>query len=120
MFGSAALDTAIGLVLVYLILSLMCSAITEILETWLKHRSIDLDRGVRQLLADPDGVGLVRQFYQHPLIASLFRGHYDPTSPRNLPSYIPSRQFALALMDLVLPSQASALSGAAGAIGGTG
>src|SRR5262245_28322532 len=101
-------------------LSLMCSAITEILETWLKHRSIDLDRGVRQLLADPNGVGLVRQFYQHPLIDSLFRGSYDPGSPRNLPSYIPSRQFALALMDLMLPNQPTALSGAAGAIGGTG
>ena len=120
MFGSAALDTAIGLVLVYLILSLMCSAIMEILQTWLKHRSIDLDRGVRQLLADPDGVGLVKRFYPHPLIASLFRGPYNPTSPRNLPSYIPSRQFALALMDLVLPSHPSALSGAGAAIDGTG
>jgi hypothetical protein len=118
--GSAALDTAIGLVLVYLLLSLMCSAITELLETWLKHRSIELDRGIRQLLADPDGVGLARQFYQHPLIASLFRGGYDAETSRNLPSYIPSRQFALALMDLVLPSQPSMLSGAAGAIGGAG
>lgn len=120
MFGSAALDTALGLVLVYLLLSLMCSAITETLEAWLKHRSIDLDRGVRQLLADPNGVGLARQLYQHPLIASLFRGHYDPASVRNLPSYIPSRHFALALMDLVLPSQPSTLSGAAGAMAGTG
>jgi hypothetical protein len=119
-FGSAALDTAIGLVLVYLLLSLMCSAITEILETWLKRRSFDLDRGVRQLLADPDGTGLTKLFYQHPIIASLFRGRYDPTSSKNLPSYIPSRQFALALMDLMLPSQPSALSGAAGAIGGSG
>jgi hypothetical protein len=98
----------------------MCSAIAELLETWLKYRSIDLDRGVRQLLADPDGIGLAKQFYQHPLIASLFRGQYEPTSSRNLPSYIPSRQFALALMDLMLPSQSSALSGAAGAIGGSG
>ena len=120
MFGSAALDTATGLVLVYLLLSLVCSAITEILEGWLKHRSTDLNGGVRQLLADPDGLGLSKQLYEHPLIASLFRGKYDPRTSTNLPSYIPSRQFALALLDIVAPGEPAVLSGAAGAAGASG
>ena len=42
----------------------------------------------------------VEKFYNHPLIYSLFSGKYVPRG-RNLPSYIPSQMFALALLDLV-------------------
>jgi len=31
--------------LVYLVLSLMCSAINEQFEGWLKHRAVDLENG---------------------------------------------------------------------------
>src|SRR2546425_790600 len=45
---------------------------------------------------------LAKSLYEHPLVYGLFKGEYDPKkSVRNLPSYIPSKNFALALIDIV-------------------
>lgn len=129
MFDSGILDVAIGLIFIYLLLSLICSAINEMIEARLKIRATTLERAVRELLNDPTGTGLVKKLYEHPLVYGLFQGSYDPKkithgnyqSGSNLPSYIPARNFALALMDIVLPAQSaapgtrSARSGAAGA-----
>jgi hypothetical protein len=109
MWGSEILDVAIGLVLVYLLLSFIASAIREAIESVLRSRAAHLEKGIRELLHDPDGVGLAQTFYKHPLIFGLYRGDYDPKRigkngfmpPRStLPSYIPSRIFALALLDI--------------------
>lgn len=125
MFGSTLLDIVIGLIFVYLLLSLICSALNEIIEAWLKKRATDLERGIAELLLDRQGKGLVQQLYQHPLVNGLFKGEYKSSlnkewwrniiSRTNLPSYIPARNFALALMDTILPGQANTPSGAAGA-----
>jgi hypothetical protein len=115
MLGSEVLDVVIGVLFVYLTLSLICSAMQEALAAFLKLRSHDLYRGIRTLLDDPKGLGLVRDFYSHPLIDSLFPGDYEPGNHKNLPSYIPARTFALAIMDLAGPSPAGGTSGAAGA-----
>ena len=124
MFNSAILDVAIGLVFVYLLLSLICSAVNELIEARLKMRASALERGLRELLNDPKGTGLMKQLYDHPLVSGLFQGSYDPGAiGRNnhyakgstLPSYIPPRSFALALMDIALPATSSTLSGAADA-----
>lgn len=116
MFNSTILDVAIGLIFVYLLLSLMCSAANELIELALKKRAIDLERGIRELLAPGSDSGtndVVQALYNHPLVNSLFGGKYEESRIENtakrkifrtaLPSYIPSRTFALALMDLVLP-----------------
>src|SRR5262249_14704988 len=66
----------------------------------------DLERGIRELLApdsDDKGKKLIQQLYDHPLINGLFKGKYVEGG-RDLPSYIPARNFALALMDTVLPA----------------
>lgn len=120
MFGSEILDVAIGLCLIFLSVSLICTAAREGLEGILKMRSMDLERGIRELLNDPDGSTIAKSFYEHPLIYALYSGTYDPAklkatvnplaSPgmrmsfwarRNLPSYIPASSFAGALMDIV-------------------
>jgi hypothetical protein len=36
-------------------------------------------------------------------VSGLFRGGYKPEETKNLPSYIPSRVFALALLDIAVP-----------------
>jgi len=115
MFGSSVLDIAIGLVFMYLLLSLICTAVQEGLEGWLKVRAVDLERGIRELLQDQDGTGLTTELYDHPLINGLFRGDYAPAKQlsgkpggpsrrlrlgTDLPSYIPSANFALALLDI--------------------
>jgi hypothetical protein len=110
MLGSEVLDVAIGVIFMFLLVSIIASAVREGLEAWLKTRATHLELGLRELLQDPQGTGLVKQFFEHPLIYSLYSGHYTPQQTsklpaalrrgRNLPSYIPSRNFALAMMDM--------------------
>ncbi len=97
MFGSAILDTAIGLVFVFLVVSLVVSAANELLAALFKWRANNLFLGIRQLLQDASVTGLVTRFYEHPLIDGL-------SSKGKKPSYIPSRTFALALLDIVSPA----------------
>ncbi len=116
MFNSEILDVAIGLVLLFLLLSLVCSSIKEALETVLKYRARDLERGIREMFGDSHTVDLLPNFYKHPLINGLFRGQYNPHNTGNLPSYIPARTFAIAVIDLVrLAAPAAARSDAAAA-----
>jgi hypothetical protein len=55
MFGSSILEVAIGLVFVYLLMSLICSAVNEIIESFLKNRATDLERGIRELFNQSGG-----------------------------------------------------------------
>jgi hypothetical protein len=119
MLGSVVLDVAVGLVSVYLLLSLICSAIRESIEARLKTRAVHLEAGIREMLGDPDGSALAKKVYEHPLVYSLFKGAYTCPGDKHrwwwlgtvftwiyrrplthLPSYIPARNFALALLDL--------------------
>jgi len=110
-FGSAILEVAIGIVFVYLLVSIICSSIREGVEAFLKTRAAYLERGIRELLHDPQGKRLARSVYEHPLIYSLYAVKYSPggrggkkpgllASGKGLPSYIPARNFAAALLDI--------------------
>lgn len=106
MFGSVILDVAVGLILVYLLLSLIASALREGIESIIQARAVHLERGIRALLDDPAGVGLARKVYTHPLVFGLFEGDFVPSDRRrlgrNLPTYIPARNFVQALLDLTV------------------
>jgi hypothetical protein len=102
MFSSTALEVGIGVAFVFLFVSLICTAVREAIETVLKSRAADLERGLRGLPNDPDGTGRAKHFFERPLIFSLFLGKYDPQNAHNLPSYIPAGHFASALLDLVV------------------
>jgi len=105
MFNSNVIDVAIGLVFIFLLLSLICSAANEILESFLKQRAGNLEKGIQELAGDNKGQ-FVAEFYNHGLINSLYRGKYESApwwkfwKKGNLPSYIPAKNFALAVMDL--------------------
>ena len=112
MFGSDILDIVIGLVFVYLLLSLICSIINEWIAALFSMRATNLEDGVRNLLTGstekPSGnaTDIAQQLYNHALISGLFKQDWLDKlrgSP-GLPSYIPSRTFALALLDTVAPS----------------
>jgi hypothetical protein len=91
MFGSTILEVAIGMVFVYLLLSLVCSALNELIEAGLKMRAKDLEKGLLTLFNEPDRTAtLSRDFFAHPLIKALGKN----------PSYIPSRTFSLALWNI--------------------
>jgi hypothetical protein len=68
MFQNAAIDIAIGLILMYLVLSLLCTVINEFIATKLNLRSRNLAAGLRELLDDP----VVRNaFYDHGLMSGM-------------------------------------------------
>lgn len=109
------LDVAIGMIFIYLLLSLICSAINELIEALFKFRASELEKGIRELLNDKGGTGgIVEKLYNHSIIAGLYNGKYKPKS-RNLPSYIPAGNFAIALMDLISPATDTSYSGVSGA-----
>ena len=122
MFGSEILDVAIGLALVFMLASFLASALREAIESVMKSRAVYLENGVRELLGDRDGQ-LVQDFYEHPLIASLYRGTYETPKARrllgislparrffggSLPTYIPARNFANAIIDLTVRGRSAA------------
>jgi hypothetical protein len=131
LFNSTTLDVMVGLIFVYLLLAIMCSSINEWIAGLLHLRSATLEQAVQQLLDGqgpppaPAGAGgaagaggpgaaaagdggagaannanlmwLVQQFKNHPLISGM------KLPSGKLPSYLPSRTFATAVMDLVTP-----------------
>jgi hypothetical protein len=100
-FGSEMLDIAIGLIFLYLLLALLCSAANELVSRILALRSKTLEAGIRNLLEDKKDAQdrkLLDLFYNHPLIRGLHR-------KGRRPSYIPARTFALTLMDILTPAE---------------
>ena len=118
-FGSTVLDTAVGLILVYLLLSLICTTINEWISGIFSTRGKFLAQGISRLLAGqklpgPAGeatVDLLQGFYAHPLVTSMVEVH-DLSHPEKdtHPSYIDPRGFASALMDLVTPKKLGSIT----------
>jgi hypothetical protein len=100
MFGSDILDIAVGMILVYLMLSLILTAVQETIEAWVKSRASNLERAITELLQGDKT--LVTDFYDHPLIYALHSGTRDGgADKRQRPSYIPRSTFAAVLIDLM-------------------
>jgi hypothetical protein len=89
--SNAILDVVIGLAFFYFLLSIVCSAINEGIATVLNLRAKNLEKGIRQLLKDPD------DFYRHWRVAALHGPRWFGGKRR--PSYIPPRIFALTVLD---------------------
>jgi hypothetical protein len=67
MFQNAVIDVAIGLILMYLMLSLLCTVVNEYISTKLNLRSKTLRDALQKLIDDP---ALLKNFYEHGLITS--------------------------------------------------
>ena len=101
MFGSSILEVAIGVVFIYLLLSLICSAINEGISSIINKRGRNLFEGIKNLLNDPKFTGLAQQLYTHRLVDGISKEATNPAKPNRAPSYMPSKTFALALLDLL-------------------
>ncbi len=99
MFGSQVLEVALGLICVYLVLSIGCSGIKEAIAGAFSLRSKTLEEAIRNMLNDPNN-DLAGRFFAHPLITRAAR-------PGDKPSYISSRSFTAALFDLLAPPSGS-------------
>jgi len=112
MFGSAILDVAIGIIFIYLLLSLLVTTASELIASVTKWRAQTLQEGIRNLLkVDANKTGLADLLYGHPLVKGLSR-------PGEIPSYIPPHTFVLALLDTITPATARAARTAADIVNG--
>jgi len=101
MFGSSVLDVAIGVVFLFLLLSVFATTINELIFSLMNMRGKVLLLGMQTLLSDKTTAGLVSKVYNHGQVFGLFRGEFDQNRRGNLPSYVPSENFAVALLDSV-------------------
>jgi hypothetical protein len=101
MFGSNVLDVAIGVIFVFLFLSLTCTVINEAISSVINKRGKNLFEGVKNLLNDPEFTGLAQQVYNHGMVDSISRDAANPAKLNRLPSYMPAANFSLALLDIL-------------------
>ena len=125
MLNSTTLEVAIGMAFIYLLLSLFCTAINEAIAGVLGSRAKNLEKGIQSLFTDGlktkgdenspgSAVTLAKAIYEHGLVQSLYRntatekaGAWFKNIGSLLPSYIPTRTFASALLDVLFPESAT-------------
>jgi hypothetical protein len=120
-----ALDVAIGLIFVFFILAIVCSGINEAVASLLRWRAQMLERGLWELLHDPDPDADEKAdeafdaLKKHPLIKPMLypknkqsgqssqasakldkQGRPKTSRKTDLPSYIASRTFTSALLGI--------------------
>lgn len=113
----AIIEVAIGLIFVWIVLSLSIIQIQEWINVRLDKRARDMEEAIHEMLANPN---LKAQFYDHPVIRGLTsKKRKEPSKIpvwfyrypilrgftkeiRKLPSYIPSQQFSLALFEITM------------------
>jgi hypothetical protein len=113
MLGSGVLEVAIGVVFVYLLLSLVCTSINEGIASFLNQRGKNLFAGITNLLNDPKFTGLAQQVYTHGLVDGISQEAANPDKPTRLPSYMPSKTFGLVVLDVLSSRGASETCAAA-------
>ncbi|HHG9062576.1 TPA: hypothetical protein ACPYW1_000125 [Citrobacter freundii] len=98
MFGLETLDVLIGLMTIYFVFAIACTAIVEAISAWTRLRSKNLVTALDELFSGelaPDEQ-FITQFFEHPLVQSLSKGKYGR------PSYIPSEIVARVVEALVV------------------
>src|SRR6266508_830365 len=116
-------EVAIGIMFVWIVLSLTTIQLQEWVSTMRDKRARDMEASIHEMLANPN---LKAQFYDHPVIRGLTAKKRKSPSKipewfyrypilrgftrekRKLPSYIPSQQFALALFDIAMTANTEA------------
>ena len=89
----ASIEVLIGLALVYLLLALVVTALTEWFSSAVRYRARNLRTAIQQMLDGPTTTANAQKFFAHPRIVALSEG----TKP---PSYIPAKAFAEVVKDL--------------------
>lgn len=112
LFNSTVLDLAIGIVFVYLLLAIICTTVNEWIAGITSVRAKTLAKGIQQLLDQQKGSDPTRsfleEFYAHPLIAGMLTPGKAVSDGH--PSYLPSRTFATAVMDLATKDKPGAIA----------
>ena len=99
MYLQEILEVAIGLVFVWLVISIGTMSLHEWLGNIANSRAKGLEKAIAQMLSSPD---LTRQFYEYPLIANLYQQPKKKGQKARLPSYIPANKFGATLFELII------------------
>jgi hypothetical protein len=98
-FGSTVLEVAIGIVFLYLFLSLICSALSEYYSALFSRRAKHLRESLFALFNhdDPKGLAFLLDFYKQPLVAGLNpqQVRTTPPSPQDMLPGLPWFQKAV-------------------------
>ena len=70
MYLQEILEVAIGLVFVWLVISVATMSLQEWFGNILNTRAKELEKAIAQMLSSPN---MTSQFYEHPLIANLYK-----------------------------------------------
>lgn len=112
MFGAEMIAMIIAMLLSFMLLSTVCSALKEWISAVTASRSRYLSAGIKRLLNDPNGDFLVNGkslfegLVDHPLIKGLTGPGYLDRFSRGFkwPVYVPSVHFATAFLDTLAPA----------------
>jgi hypothetical protein len=106
MYLQEIFEVAVGLVFMWLVVSLAVMQFQEWIANLFKMRAKDMESAIRKMLTNDE---LATELYNHPLIASLSKKAKEPKGGEEgekknkpLPSYIPANKFALAMFDIVI------------------
>jgi len=99
MYLQEILEVAIGLVFVWLVLSVATMSLQEWLGNILNSRAKEMEKAIAQMLSTQNTTS---QFYAHPLIANLYKHSKKAGQKARLPSYIPAKKFGATLFSLVV------------------
>ncbi len=108
MFGSQTLEVVIGLIFIFLLLSLLATAVNELIMSFFSFRGKDLEKAIKIMLDDtvnpvpggavgaPARVVSGEAFYNMPLISKFAK-----RGKNNQPSYLSRTNFSRALLILL-------------------
>src|SRR5262245_28499048 len=96
LFNSTVLEVVVGIIFIYLLLSILCTSANEWVAAMTKRRGEMLRKGIQQLLGgQPLKEGgksneFLKAFYDHPLISSLMQDGRHPAylAPRTFVAVI--------------------------------
>ena len=108
--GMPALDLAVGLAFIFLLLSLLASTLQEFVAAAFGLRARTLEQGLRNMFGGDENV--LAAFYEHPLIDCLYRGQIRSKDlgkgglkRTRGPSYVSPRAFAAFMLDAFAPEE---------------
>jgi hypothetical protein len=130
MFGSETIEVVIGLVFIFFLISLLCTALTEWIARIFAMRAASLRKSILKLFGATYNApkttvdaakSKMQDFVDHPLIQGITPGNnWFRKAVRSIslgtvgepfPSSLPARTFALTVLDLIGPSDPKPLSG---------
>jgi hypothetical protein len=103
MYLQEILEVGIGLVFVWLVISIGTMSLHEWMSNIANSRARGLERAISQMLSSPE---FTRKFYEYPLIANLYQQPKKKGLKARLPSYIPAEKFGATLFDLIIQAGA--------------